>query len=256
MRMGDHRPMSIHLPALASDPNSPFPPATSALRQPDGLLAMGGDLTPTRLLNAYRHGIFPWYSEGQPILWWCPDPRTVFRTDGVYLPSRFRRWLRKSEWIVKSDTCFERVIAACADSPRAGQRGTWITSEMTDAYNRLHELGHAHSIEVFAGDRLVGGLYGVSVGKVFFGESMYSAQSGGSKVALAALARRLLAWDFPLVDAQVENEHLLSLGAELWPRDRFLEALAHLTNDPEPAGAWTGRFGTVAASELAPVRAG
>lgn len=215
---------------------------------------MGGDLTPRRLLNAYRHGIFPWYSEGQPILWWCPDPRTVFRTDGVYLSSRLRRWLRKSDWVVKSDTCFGHVIAACANTPRGGQRGTWITHEMIGAYTRLHELGHAHSIEVFSADRLVGGLYGVSVGKAFFGESMYSAESGGSKVALAALARRLSEWDFPLLDAQVENEHLLSLGAELWPRDRFLEEVAHLTGEPEPAGAWTERFGMVAASELAPVR--
>jgi leucyl/phenylalanyl-tRNA---protein transferase len=252
MRMGDHRRMSINVPALASDPNSPFPPAKSALRQPDGLLAMGGDLTPTRLLSAYRQGIFPWYSDGQPILWWCPDPRTVFRTNGVHLSSRFRRWLRKSEWIVKSDTCFDRVIAACAQTPRAGQRGTWITSEMTQAYTRLHELGYAHSIEVFSGDRLVGGLYGVAMGKAFFGESMYSAEPGGSKVALAALARRLLAWDFPLLDAQVENEHLLSLGAQLWPRDRFLEAIDNLTKDPDPAGSWTDRFGTVAAYELAP----
>jgi leucyl/phenylalanyl-tRNA---protein transferase len=250
--MGDYRRMSIHLPALASDPEAPFPPGNEALRQPDGLLAMGGDLTPTRLLNAYRHGIFPWYSEGQPILWWCPDPRTVFRTDGVYLSSRFRRWLRKSEWIVKSDTCFDRLIAACAHTPRAGQRGTWITSEMIEAYTRLHELGHAHSIEVFSGDRLVGGLYGVAVGRAFFGESMYSAESGGSKVALAALARRLFEWDFPLLDAQVENEYLLSLGAELWPRDHFLAAVTDLTKDPERAGSWTGRFGTVAASELAP----
>jgi leucyl/phenylalanyl-tRNA---protein transferase len=215
---------------------------------------MGGDLTPTRLLNAYRHGIFPWYSKGQPILWWCPDPRTVFRTDSVYLSSRFRRWLRQSEWTVKSDTCFERVIASCANTPRAGQRGTWITPEMTEAYTRLHELGHAHSIEVFSGDRLVGGLYGMSVGKAFFGESMYSAESGGSKVAMAALARRLSEWDFPLLDAQVENEHLLSLGAELWPRDRFLAAITDLTKAREPTGSWTERFGMVAASELAPVR--
>ena len=252
--MGDHRRMSIHLPALASDPEAPFPPGNAALRRPDGLLAMGGDLTPTRLLNAYRHGIFPWYSKGQPVLWWCPDPRTVFRTDGVYLSSRFRRWLRQSEWTVKSDTCFERVIAACANTPRAGQRGTWITPEMTEAYTRLHELGHAHSIEVFSGDRLVGGLYGMSVGKAFFGESMYSAESGGSKVAMAALARRLSEWDFPLLDAQVENEHLLSLGAELWPRDRFLAAITDLTKAREPDGSWTERFGMVAASELAPVR--
>lgn len=256
MRMGDHRGMSIHLPALPSDPNAPFPPARAALRQPDGLLATGGDLSPTRLLNAYRQGIFPWYSDGQPILWWCPDPRVVFRADGVRLSSRFRRWLRRCEWTVRSDTCFDRVIAACARTPRPGQRGTWITAEMIAAYRKLHELGHAHSIEVFSDGRLVGGLYGVAVGRMFFGESMYSAESGGSKVALAALARRLSEWNFPLLDAQVENDHLLSLGAEPWPRDRFLEMVAELTAEPEPAGSWTGRFGTVAASELAPAGSG
>jgi len=248
--------MGIHLPSLASDPAAPFPPGQAALRQPDGLLAMGGDLSPTRLLNAYRHGIFPWYSEGQPILWWCPDPRTVFRTDGVRLSSRLRRWLRRCDWLVRADTCFDRVITACARIPRAGQRGTWITSEMIEAYRELHELGYAHSVEVFCGDSLVGGLYGVSIGKVFFGESMYSAESGGSKVALAALASRLSEWDFPLLDAQVENDHLLSLGAELWPRDRFLAAVADLADRPEPCGSWTRRFGTLAAAELAPAGIG
>jgi leucyl/phenylalanyl-tRNA---protein transferase len=250
--MGDHRGMSIHLPALASDPDAPFPPGNAALRHPDGLLAMGGDLAPTRLLNAYRHGIFPWYSDGQPILWWCPDPRTVFRTDGVHLSSRFRRWLRGRDWVVRADTCFDLVITACAQVPRAGQGGTWITSEMIDAYRELHELGHAHSIEVFSGARLAGGLYGVSIGRMFFGESMYSAESGGSKLALAALARRLSEWDFPLLDAQVENDHLLSLGAESWPRERFLAAVADLAAQPEPCGSWTRRFGTLAAAELAP----
>ena len=248
--------MSIRLPALPGNPDAPFPPADSALRHPDGLLAMGGDLSPPRLLNAYRHGIFPWYSEGQPILWWCPDPRTVFRSDGVRLSSRFRRWLRGCDWTVRADTCFDRVISACALTPRAGQRGTWITGEMVDAYRALHGLGYAHSIEVFDGDRLVGGLYGVSIGQVFFGESMYSGESGGSKVALAALALRLHSWGFPLLDAQVENDHLLSLGAEPWPRDRFLAAVTQLTAQPEPVGPWTRRFGTLHAAELAPARTG
>lgn len=256
MRMRDHRGMSIHLPTLPSDPNAPFPPGRAALRQPDGLLAMGGDLSPTRLLNAYRHGIFPWYSEGQPILWWCPDPRTVFRSDGVRLSTRFRRWLARCDWVVRADTYFDRVITACSEIPRAGQHGTWITSEMIEAYGELHRLGHAHSIEVLAGDRLVGGLYGVSIGRVFFGESMFSGESGGSKIALAALGRRLAEWGFPLLDAQVENDHLLSLGAELWPRERFLAAVAELATEPEPAGSWTGRFGVVPASELAPAHSG
>ncbi len=253
-RLRDDLPMTIRLPALPPDPEAPFPPGRNALRQPDGLLAMGGDLSPVRLLNAYRHGIFPWYSDDQPILWWCPDPRTVFRSDGVHLSTRFRRWLRRSDWTVRSDTAFDRVIVDCARTPRSGQHGTWITDEMIAAYRELHRLGHAHSIEVFAGRRLVGGLYGVAIGRMFFGESMYSAESGGSKVALAALAFRMREWGWPLLDAQVENDHLVRMGAERWPRDRFLAAVAELTASqaqPDPR-TWSARFGTLAAPELAP----
>jgi leucyl/phenylalanyl-tRNA--protein transferase len=242
--------MTIRLPALASDPSAPFPPAHTALAHPDGLLAMGGDLSPVRLLNAYGHGIFPWYSQGQPILWWCPDPRTVFDTGGVRLSSRFRRQLRRSDWTVTADTAFEQIIRECAAAPREGQYGTWITVEMITAYEALHWLGHAHSVEVRAGDRLVGGIYGVAIGRMFFGESMYSAQSGGSKVALAALARRLASWGWPLIDAQVENDHLLGLGAQSWPRERFLAQVADLTAQPGMPGPWTTRFGCLAAREL------
>ena len=241
---------------LSPDPDSPFPPADAALTQPDGLLAIGGDLSPSRLLNAYRHGIFPWYSEGQPILWWTPDPRMVFRTDAVVLTSRFRRQLRGSTWSVRADTAFEQVVAACANSPRPGQDGTWITESMRQAYQRLHLLGHAHSVEVFDGELLVGGLYGVAIGKMFFGESMYSGQSGGSKVAIAALARRLHGWDWPLIDAQVENPHLVSLGAESWPRERFLRQVEVLVGSPGYAGSWTERFGTLSAGELGKTSAG
>lgn len=244
--------MSIHLPTLPVDPDAPFPPGQAALSFPDGLLAMGGDLSPGRLLNAYRHGIFPWYSDGQPILWWCPDPRTVFRSDGVHLSTRFRRWLRRTDWVVHADTAFAQVIEACATIPRHGQCGTWITEDMKAAYCELHRLGHAHSIEVYSGERLVGGLYGVAVGRMFFGESMYSGESGGSKVALAALAHRLHQWGWPLLDAQVENGHLLSLGAERWPRESFLGEVAHLVTEPEPAGAWTSRFGEPRTADLAP----
>jgi leucyl/phenylalanyl-tRNA--protein transferase len=246
------RAMSIRLPTLPPDPDAPFPPGRSALRRPDGLLAMGGDLSPQRLLNAYRNGIFPWFSDDQPILWWCPDPRTVFRSDGVHLSSRFLRTLRHSRWTVRADTAFDQVIAACASAPRAGQLGTWITAGMITAYRELHRMGHAHSIEVFDGPRLVGGLYGVAVGRMFFGESMYSGESGGSKIALAALAHRMREWGWPLLDAQVENDHLLSLGAESWPREQFLAAVARLTELPEPASPWTARFGTLSARELAP----
>ena len=241
---------------LSPDPEAPFPPAETALRQPDGLLAVGGDLSPQRLLNAYRHGIFPWYSEGQPILWWAPDPRMVFRTGGVHLSARFRRELRHSTWQVRADTAFAQVIAACAGTPRPRQDGTWITDAMQAAYLELHRLGHAHSVEVFDQDRLVGGLYGVAIGRMFFGESMYSGESGGSKIALAALARRLRAWGWPLIDAQVENPHLLSLGAESWPRPEFLARVAELTGLVGTAGGWTARFGVMEASTLAETSAG
>ncbi|MFC6838886.1 leucyl/phenylalanyl-tRNA--protein transferase [Xanthomonas theicola] len=239
------------LPALLpADPTAPFPPPAGALRDPDGLLAIGGDLSPTRLLNAYAHGIFPWYSAGQPILWWSPDPRTVFRSEAVRLSSRFRRALRRSPWRVRADTAFARVIEACAQAPRRGQDGTWISAEMAAAYVALHRAGHAHSVEVFDGQTLVGGIYGVARGRMFFGESMFSARSGGSKVALAALARRLRQWGWPLIDAQVENDHLLSLGAERWPRAHFLGAVAALVAEATPAGPWTPLFGELAAAEL------
>ncbi|MFT4248995.1 MAG: leucyl/phenylalanyl-tRNA--protein transferase [Pseudomonas sp.] len=236
---------------LSPSPDAPFPPAETALAQPDGLLAVGGDLAPQRLLNAYASGIFPWFSEGQPILWWSPDPRMVFRTDGVRLSSRFRRGLRGNTWHICADTRFAEVIDACADSPRPGQDGTWITAGMREAYLALHRLGHAHSVEVFDGDALVGGIYGVAIGQAFFGESMFSGRSGGSKVALAALAHRLRQWGWPLIDAQVENPHLLSLGAEAWPRERFLAHVRELGGRPEPPGPWTRRFGQLAAAALA-----
>jgi leucyl/phenylalanyl-tRNA--protein transferase len=243
--------MSYHLPRLTDDPHAPFPDAETALRRPDGLLAFGGDLSPPRLLNAYAHGTFPWFSQGQPILWWSPDPRMVFRTDGVRLSSRFRRELRRSAWRAQADTAFADVIHACATSPRSGQRGTWITDAMLDAYLELHRLGHAHSVEVFDGPRLIGGVYGVAIGRMFFGESMFSGASGGSKVALAALAHRLRTWHWPLIDAQVENEHLVSLGAESWPRARFLAQVEALAAQDGTYGAWTDRFGELEARELA-----
>ena len=240
----------LQLPLLDPDPDSPFPPVDAALREPDGLLAAGGDLSPARLLNAYRHGIFPWYSDGQPLLWWSPDPRMVFRSDGVRLSSRFRRRLRQSQWVARADTAFDQVIAACASVPRAGQRGTWITPHMQAAYLELHRRGYAHSVEIHDDDDLVGGIYGVAVGRMFFGESMFSRVSGGSKVALASLARRLGEWGWPLIDAQVENEHLRSLGAESWPRAAFLERIAELVVAPECAESWTPHFGELPAALL------
>jgi leucyl/phenylalanyl-tRNA--protein transferase len=220
------------------------------MRRPDGLLAVGGDLSPARLLNAYQRGIFPWYSHDQPILWWSPDPRVVFHTDGVRLSSRFRRSLRHSTWMLRADTAFDAVITACANSPRDGQSGTWITQEMVAAYVELNRMGHAHSVEVFDSGRLIGGIYGVAIGRMFFGESMFSGESGGSKVALAGLARRLHEWGWPLIDAQMENPHLMSLGAERMPRKEFGEQIARLTSQPAP-GDWSARFGEFSASVLA-----
>lgn len=243
--------MSLRIAELPADPTAPFPQIERALRDPDGLLAFGGDLSPQRLLTAYRSGIFPWYSDGEPILWWSPSRRAVFRTDGVRLPSRLRRRLRNCPWRVRADTCFETLVSACACAPRTGQAGTWITPAMQQAYLRLHRLGHAHSIEVFDGAVLVGGLYGVAVGRMFCGESMFSAVSGASSVALAMLARTLHGWDWPLLDAQVPNPHTQRLGVETWPRARYLEALHALRDADAAPGAWAMRFGTRDARMLA-----
>jgi len=229
----------LRIPQLWDDPNAPFPDPRTASRNQDGLLAFGGDLSPPRLLNAYSHGIFPWYSEGQPILWWSPDPRMVFRSDRAHLSRRFRQQVKKHDWTIRADTAFDRVVLNCANSPRAGQTGTWITTAMRAAYGELHRLGHAHAIEVWDGALLVGGLYGVAIGRMFFAESMFSAVSGGSKVALAALAAILREWGWPLFDAQVESEHLLRMGATTLPRDAFLEIVARQTAMPAEAGPWT-----------------
>ncbi|MBB6183118.1 leucyl/phenylalanyl-tRNA--protein transferase [Oleiagrimonas soli] len=227
------------VPLTFIEPGSPphFPSAAQALRDPDGLLAVGGDLAPERLLAAYRHGIFPWFSEGQPILWWSPDPRCVFRTDRLRPNRSLRRQLAGNDWRITVNRDFRSVIEACA-APRPGQDGTWICAAMIDAYTTLHRLGHAHSVEVWDGERLAGGVYGVAVGRLFCGESMFSAQSGGSKLALCALAALLRAWDCPLLDAQVRNPHLMALGAEEWPRADFLASVRALTTTPVDAQRW------------------
>ncbi|WP_394005125.1 leucyl/phenylalanyl-tRNA--protein transferase [Luteimonas sp. WGS1318] len=244
--------MSLHLPRLDAAPDAPFPPVEQALRRPDGLLAFGGDLSLPRLRNAYRCGIFPWFSDGQPILWWSPDPRLVFETATFALPRRFRRSLRRSEWLVRADTAFDDVVSACASAPRAGQDGTWITPAMQAAYAALHVAGDAHSVEVFDGERMVGGIYGVAIGRMFFGESMFSDEPGGSKIALAALIRQLRQWDMPLLDAQVGNPHLIGLGGVAWPRPQFVETVSVLAGAPSPVtGPWTTAFGTHAAARLA-----
>jgi len=205
----------------------------------DGLLALGGDLSPERLLLAYRSGIFPWYAEGMPILWHSPDPRCVLQVDRIHVGRTLRRMIAKRPYDISFDRAFRSVIAACQLTPRHGQDGTWITDEMVGAYIELHRLGYAHSVEAWSGGELVGGLYGVSLGAMFFGESMFSWRPSASKVALIALASLLRGWGFRLIDAQVANDNTLSMGAEQWPRDVFLRTLREALMLPTRRGTWS-----------------
>lgn len=240
----------IRIPILRPGSDEAFPPTDSALQEPNGLLAAGGDLRPARLLQAYAQGIFPWFSPGEPILWWSPDPRMVFPTDAMHVPKRLARWLRGCDWQVRADTDFAGVMRACA-APREGQSGTWITQGMLDAYGRLHQLGHAHSIEVYAGEDCVGGIYGVAVGRMFYGESMFSRASNASKVALLALAYRLRDWGWPLLDAQVSSGHLQTLGAVELPRTDFCRRIAGLVAQPGRPGSWRADFENLRPASLA-----
>jgi leucyl/phenylalanyl-tRNA---protein transferase len=213
-----------------------FPPPDYA--DPSGLIAIGGDLSSDRLLEAYRVGIFPWYSDDQPILWWSPDPRLVLELDHFKIARSLRKTLKKGIFKVTFDRVFEEVIAACATVDRDGQQGTWITQEMQDAYIKLHGLGFAHSVETWFDNQLVGGLYGVSLGKAFFGESMFHLKSDASKVALATLVERLKAWGFRFIDAQMTTEHLVSLGAQELSRRIFLKQLQSALRHPTKRGKW------------------
>ena len=213
------------IPILPADPESAFPASKEALEYPQGLLAAGGDLSPARLVNAYRHGIFPWYSEGEPILWWSPAPRCVLYPERVHISRRLRRHYNQADFTLTADRAFARVIKACSETRRDGG-GTWLTSEMLDAYIELHTIGVTHSVEVWLGEELVGGVYGLALGRVFFGESMFSKVSDASKIALVALCRQLVEWDFTLLDCQVSNPHLLSMGAEEVSRVVFEQHLA------------------------------
>jgi leucyl/phenylalanyl-tRNA--protein transferase len=205
-----------------TDPDSPFPPATMAETDPDGLLAVGGDLSVKRLLNAYRSGIFPWFSQHQPILWWSPDPRTLLFPENMHVSRSLAKTLRRGLFRVTFDTAFAEVIEACATIPRNDQDGTWITPRMIEAYKALHREGHAHSVEVWRGTELVGGLYGVAVGAAFYGESMFSRATDASKIALVKLVDKLAAAGFAFIDCQVVTGHLLRLGAETVERAAFL----------------------------------
>ncbi len=206
---------------------------------PDGLLAIGGDLSEDRLLEAYRRGIFPWYSTGQPILWWSPDPRAVLYLDDLKISRSLRKRLRRAEYTVSFDRRFRAVMGQCA-APRDQDRkaGTWITPDMIDAYCRLHDLGYAHSVETWYRSELVGGLYGVALGRGFFGESMFSRRADASKVALAALVERLRQWNFAFIDCQLPSPHILTLGAQAIPRMRFLRELSQALRYPDRIGDW------------------
>jgi leucyl/phenylalanyl-tRNA--protein transferase len=227
------------IPWLAG--NAPFPPIGRALRSPNGLLAAGGDLSAPRLLEAYRHGIFPWFSPGEPILWWSPDPRMVLIPGEINISRSFAKVLRNTAYEVRCDTAFEQVMRGCA-APRAnhksgGHHGTWISEDMIAAYCALHELGYAHSVETWMDGKLTGGLYGIAIGRMFYGESMFSHASNASKLALAHLARQLERWQFGMIDCQMNTPHLASLGAREIPRGEFIARLRELINC-EPVKRW------------------
>ncbi|HQS57233.1 MAG: leucyl/phenylalanyl-tRNA--protein transferase [Gallionellales bacterium 35-53-114] len=212
--------------------DTPFPPVTQALHQPNGLLAAGGDLMPERLLDAYRQGIFPWFSAGDPILWWSPDPRMVLFPEEFKISKSLRKTLHKGKFEVRTDSAFEQVMRACA-LPREGQDGTWIQEEIIAAYVRLHKVGLAHSVETWMEGELVGGLYGVSLGRMFYGESMFSRKTDASKIALAHLTAQLKRWEFGMIDCQMNTPHLASMGAREISRREFILRLQELIHYPD-----------------------
>jgi len=226
---------TVYIPPLEGDAHA-FPDPRTA--RDEGLLAYGGDLTPERLLAAYTRGIFPWFNADDPILWWSPNPRLVLYPDDFKIPKSFRRVLRNGDYVVKFDHNFPAVIRACGQIPRPGQEGTWLHSEMQEAYIALHRQGYAHSIETYMGNELVGGLYGIALGKAFFGESMFAYRPNASKIALAALRGVLGAKSYDFIDCQVETEHLVRMGASLIPRDRFLTELNQALAKKEAVGSW------------------
>ncbi len=214
-------------------PADPFPPVDQALQNPDGLLAAGATLSTRRLVDAYRRGIFPWFNDGDPILWWSPDPRTVLYSSRPHVSHSLGKRLRREAFFITIDRAFLRVLDACA-MPRAGDGGTWLTPQMRRAYASLHAAGFAHSIEVWMEGELAGGIYGVAIGRMFFGESMFTRRTDASKIAMVRLAAQLERWACPLIDCQLETAHLLSLGAEHLPRHRFVAEVERLVNEPPP----------------------
>ena len=224
------------IPWLTGD--APFPPAESALKDPNGLLAAGGELTTERLLAAYRRGIFPWYSAGQPVLWWSPDPRMVLFPPELKVSRSLARVVRNGNYEIRLDHDFAAVMQACAE-PRRGQDGTWISAQMCAAYLRLHQLGYAHSVETWMDGELAGGLYGVAIGGMFYGESMFMRRRDASKIAMVHLVHQLEARGIKMIDCQMHTGHLASLGAREIPRTEFSQRLAELINYPLPTGNWT-----------------
>ena len=222
---------------LDSGDNHTFPPVNLALDDPNGLLAVGGDLSPERLLNAYQHGIFPWYNDDQPILWWSPDPRCVLFPEQLRVSRRLRKTLRQNRLTITLDTAFTEVLDGCA-APRDDQPGTWITPDMKNAYQHLHHMGYAHSVEAWEQGQLCGGLYGIAIGRVFFGESMFSRQRDASKLAFVHLVRQLRRWGYTLIDCQVDSNHLRSLGAVAIGRDVFITLLQRYRNALRAPGPW------------------
>ena len=218
-------------------PADPFPPVERALDDPNGLLAAGGGLSVARLKDAYACGIFPWFSEGDPVLWWCPDPRMVLPTDAVHISRSLRRRLRRDDYEITFDRAFAQVLRACA-APRQHESGTWLVPPMIRAYERLHDAGLAHSVEIWMDGELAGGLYGVALGHMFYGESMFTRQTDASKMAIALLAAQLSRWDFPWIDCQMRTEHLISLGAVDIPRRKFVRTVQELVTLPAVPSPW------------------
>jgi leucyl/phenylalanyl-tRNA--protein transferase len=221
------------------EPDTPFPPLESAMRHPNGLLAAGADLSPERLLQAYRLGIFPWYSPNQPPLWWSPDPRMVLFPEELKVSRSLAKRLRKKDYEIRSDTAFGEVILACAATPRPDQDGTWIVPEILEGYCKLHELGYAHSVETWIDGKLVGGLYGVAIGRMFYGESMFHHVTDASKIAFVHLVYHLQRQGYGMIDCQMHTEHLARFGAREIPRNEFARRLVEWVNlNPEPPGKW------------------
>jgi leucyl/phenylalanyl-tRNA---protein transferase len=217
-------------------PTDPFPPVDRALDEPNGLLAAGGGLSVARLIDAYQRGIFPWFSEGDPVLWWCPDPRMVLPTSRVHVSRSLRRRLRRADYDATFDRAFSDVVRACA-APRRRDSGTWLVSSMIRAYERLHAAGVAHSIEIWMNGELAGGLYGVALGRMFFGESMFTRRTDASKMAIVLLAAQLARWDVPLLDCQMRTDHLATLGAIDMRRREFVRTVRQLVRMP-PIASW------------------